>query len=429
MKDISSINIKEGTRIRPGVWPNMLCTMALVAIGCTPYLGYNASNAFKLILFLLWCLSTFTLHNFTGRERGIKIVKWIIVYFSLQVIYSILGISRELIYFLARCHVYVVPVALVYIVNYYNIKEIKLLWSFSILLFLVNLISNIIIGLTQGEFAFRVTDETVNSNAGNTAFVVGCMLLIPTLWILFRKGQRKPIRAFSVGFIAALLYYILFLNTRAISLIVLSLIVLGFVFVEVDKNRELKKGKLFFGMIVIVAIVVIFFNPILELASSFFGDNVRMMSRIESLSLVASQGDVGQLDEGSLYVRSVLWGASINTFVSSVPNCLFGVGESVIETDFYSLLQHGVSNHSEFLDLAARYGILGIVMYIFIIKHAYSFIMGLTDDDKVKRYLYIVFFGVMLFCFVNNLSKGLTTFTIIFIMTPLTIILINQNKI
>ena len=429
MGEYSPLQIIEGKRIRFGVWPNMICTMSLVAIGCTPYLGYNISNAFKLILFLMWCLSTMTLHPFTGKEKGFKIVIWILVFLSVQLLYSFVGISREVVYFLARCHVYVIPVALVYIVNYYNAKEIKLLWSFSLLLFFVNLISNIGIGLTQGEFAFRVTEDTVNTNAGSTAFVVECMLLIPTLWILVRKSQRKVIRLFSLIYIPALLYYILFLNTRATSLIILSLILLGFVLVEINKGKKLNNGRLFFGMILIVAAIMLLFNPIIELVSSFFGENMRMMSRIEDLSTVANQGDVGQLDEGSLYTRSILWGASINTFFSSVPHFLFGVGESVIETDFYSLLQKGVSNHSEFFDLAARYGMMGIIMYYFIIKYSYSFIIGLSGDENIRRFLFIIFMGVMLFGFVNNLSKGLNTFIVIYLITPLTILLINHNKI
>jgi hypothetical protein len=360
---------------------------------------------------------------------GFKIIIWILVFFIVQLLYSIVGISRELVYFLARCHVYVIPVALVYIVNYYNSKEIKLLWSFSLLLLFVNLISNIEIGLTQGVFAFRVTEDTVNTNAGNTVFVVECMLLIPTLWILVSNNKRKAIRLFSLVFIPALFYYILFLNTRATSIIVLSLIIGGFVLVETDKNNKMKKGKLFFGMLLIVAVILILFNPIIELVSSFLGDNMRMMSRIEDLSTVVNQGDVGQLDEGSLYTRSMLWGASISTFFSSVPHFLFGVGESVIETDFYSLLQHGVSNHSEFFDLAARYGVMGIVMYYFIIKYSYSFINSLTVDEKIKKFLFIIFLGVMLFGFVNNLSKSLNIFIVIYLITPLTIVLINQNKI
>ena len=193
-KNNNTITIKEGKRVRAMAWPNILCTMALITIGCTPYLGYNVSNLLKLIIAIFWLLSTFLLHPFTGKEKGFAIVIGFSVYLVLQLLYSLFGISREMAFFLARLHIYIIPMATVYMARYYNICEIKLLWLFFLLVFAVNLVSNIFIGLTQGENAFRVTDDTVNTNAGSTAFVVGCMLLIPALWIVLRSCKSKTLK-------------------------------------------------------------------------------------------------------------------------------------------------------------------------------------------------------------------------------------------
>lgn len=423
------ITIKEGRRVRGAALPNILCMMALIAIGCTPYLGYNVSNAVKLVLAILWVLSTFVLHSFSSKERGFQIVVFFSVYLILQLLYSLIGVSRELPFFLARFHIYVIPMAMVYIASHYNIREIKLLWQFFLVVFGLNLADNIFIGLTQGEYAFRVTEDTVNTNAGSTAFVVGCMLLIPILWMVFRSCSGRIQKCLVLLFIAALAYYILFLNTRATALVILTVIILGFLLIELSKKKRLTKGKLVVRMLIVVGLAALMMGPIFSMLSDAFSENMRMMSRIEDLSFVMENGDANQLDEGSLATRIILWTASINTFFSSIPHFLFGVGESVIETDVFSLLAHGVGNHSEFFDLAARYGLLGIVIYYYIIKNTYNFMNGLSVDVRVKDYILSFLIGVMLFGFANNLSNNLTTMLLIYFMLPMTIILINNKAI
>ena len=182
-------------------------------------------------------------------------------------------------------------------------------------------------------------------------------------------------------------------------------------------------------MLLMGVTALILIGPLLNLFADVFSENMRMMSRIEDLAFVADSGSTGDLDEGSLYTRSILWMASINTFVSSVQNFLFGVGESVYETDVYSLLAKGVGNHSEFFDMAARYGVIGIIIYYFIIKNSVRFFSLLTKDEKIKDYMFIIFIGIMLFGIVNNLSKGVTTFIMIYLIFPITIELLNKKAI
>ena len=124
-----------------------------------------------------------------------------------------------------------------------------------------------------------------------------------------------------------------------------------------------------------------------------------------------------------------MWTASISTFLSSVPHFLFGVGESVIETDVWSLLAHGVGNHSEFFDLAARYGMIGIFTYYYIIKNTYRLMNTLSDNERIREYLFVLLLGVMLFGFANNLSNNLTTMVLIYFALPTTLILINRKAI
>ena len=419
----------SSSRVRTKAVPNIMCTMALIAIGCTPYLDYNVSNAVKLFLFILWLLSTAFIHVFTGREKGFNIVVGFSIFLALQLLYSIIGVSRELVFFLANCHIYVIPVSIVYIYHYYNPREIKFLWIFLVIIFGVNLLDNIWMGMTQGEMVFRNTEERLATNAGSTSFVVGSTLLIPILYIATRKSQKRKTKIYLSLYTIALLYYISFLNTRATSLIVFLFIVLGYFLIEISREKPLSRTHLLFRLILILICVLFFASSVLNFFLDVFSDNVRMLSRIEDLSYIMSEGDLSQLDEGSLYIRSILWMASINTFFGSFHNFLFGVGEVAMEMDVYSLLSHGVGNHSEFFDLAARYGIVGVLIFYYIIKNTWRFFVGLTKDEKMKNYLYVFLLGVLFMGFVNGLTKALTTMLIIYFMLALTVILIEKKEI
>ena len=411
------------------VWPNMLCTMALATIGCTPFLGYNVPNSIKLGLVLLWVFTAGMFHWFSGKEKGINIVLGVLAFIALQLSYSFIGKSREVAAFLAHWHNYIFPIAAVYIINHYNLREVRLLWYFIIALFGVNLASNLLIGFTQGDIAFRTIAENAHTNAGGTAFVVGSMLLIPILWMVLRSGKSRSVKALSICFIIALVYYILFMNTRATAMLILFLIMLGFIIVDVSKKKQLTQKQLLFRMFLIGLVLFLFMIPIMNMLSGMFSENYRMAARLTDISTVMEQGDVDDLGEGSLYVRSLLWLASINTFLGSVTNFLFGVGESVIDTDFYSLLENGVSNHSEFFDLAARYGLLGITIVVFVIKSSRRFFNALSTDRKIRNYLFAFFIGVLVFGFFNNLSNNMTSMLMIFLVLPLTVILINRKVI
>ena len=84
---------------------------------------------------------------------------------------------------------------------------------------------------------------------------------------------------------------------------------------------------------------------------------------------------------------------------------------------------------SELFDLAARYGLLGIIIYYYIFKNTYQFMNTLTNDTRLSAFLFVLLIGVMLFGFANNLSNNLTTMLMIYFMLPITLVLINCNEI
>ena len=429
MIEIKNKAIKKGGRIRPAVWPNIMCTIGLVAIGCTPYLSKNASNELKLMLFVLWVGSTLLLHPFKGTEKGFRIAKWISLLVGLKLIYCLVGLSANILAPIAGLYIWVVPIAMVYICNYYNTNEIKLLWLIFLAIFAINLINNIQIGIIGGESAFRKTEENLTTNAGSTPFVVGCMLLIPTMWIVFRYGNVKWIKYLAIIFIAGAGYYIVFLNTRATAILILIFILIGFVMQVYGREKKLDLKLFFIRMLLLGIIIFCIMAPLINLLSEFFSQSHRMLTRLNDISYVLEGGNTNELGEGSLYARSMLWMTSINTFLGSLPNFLWGIGENLVESDFYSLLRQGVGGHSEFFDLAARYGVIGIFIYYHILKNSYIFIISLIGDSIIKNLFSFILVGILLMGFVNNISNNLTTILFVYLLVPLSGVLLNYKKI
>jgi hypothetical protein len=429
MIEIKNKAIKKGGRIRPAVWPNIMCTIGLVAIGCTPYLSKNASNELKLMLFVLWVGSTLLLHPFKGTEKGFRIAKWISLLVGLKLIYCLVGLSANILAPIAGLYIWVVPIAMVYICNYYNTNEIKLLWLSFLAIFAINLINNIQIGIIGGESAFRKTEENLTTNAGSTPFVVGCMLLIPTMWIVFRYGNVKWIKYLAIIFIAGAGYYIVFLNTRATAILILIFILIGFVMQVYGREKKLDLKLFFIRMLLLGIIIFCIMAPLINLLSEFFSQSHRMLTRLNDISYVLEGGNTNELGEGSLYARSMLWMTSINTFLGSLPNFLWGIGENLVESDFYSLLRQGVGGHSEFFDLAARYGVIGIFIYYHILKYSYIFIISLIGDSIIKNLFSFILVGILFMGFVNNISNNLTTILFVYLLVPLSGVLLNYKKI
>lgn len=419
---------KVKDKVRLNALFNFFVTITLVAIGCTPYLINNVPNALVLVLFVLWVGSTYFLHSFIGNEKGFRIVRWIALLLGIKLIYCVVGISGNILAPLAGLYIWVIPVAMVYICNYYCLNEIKLLWLFFVVIFAVNLISNIQIGIIGGQFAFRKTEESMTTNAGGTPFVVGCMLLIPTMWMVFKCCKGKWIKRLAVFMMACAGYYIVFLNTRATALVILLFMLIGFVMIDTMKKKQPDPKQLLVRMLLLGVIMFSIALPLMQLLIDLFSQNSRMLARINDMSYVLEGGDVEELGEGSLFARSNLWMTSINTFLGSLSNFIFGIGENPVEgKDYYFLLRSGVGRHSEFFDLAARYGVIGIFIYYHILKYSYVFIISLFRDPVIKNYVTIILIGVLFYGFVNNLSDNLTTIIFVFILIPLTGILLNYK--
>ena len=163
---------------------------------------------------------------------------------------------------------------------------------------------------------------------------------------------------------------------------------------------------------------------------SWILDNIqseRLAERFNDLlDLKKSGGDTNKVSDGSLSSRIALAQTSLNSFFSSPISILIGIGDHT--TSFGGdLIKSGVGGHSEFIDVLARYGLLGAVVFYKIMKNYYLTLKRLTTSRSILKYINVIFFIIILTGFLNNIFQP-NMLIFMFIVLPV-IVELTSNKI
>lgn len=430
MREISERK-RLSSGIRTSVAINLMAIIFLSAVSIVPILDRDTPQAIRFGLFLLWVVSSLSVARLDTGDRGFKLMQWWTIYLLLQLSYSVVGYSREPTFFLARCYLYVMPIVMVYITRFFSLKEIKILWLAFVAIFAASLIYNFMLPpMSEDEEAFYVTSADRGSNAGGTTFVVDNLFLIPIFWIVFKVGIKKFWRVFSLAAMGLCGVYMIFWNNRATALVILIIMAVYMIIVE-SRNYTIRHRKTqSIVTIVIVAVAGFFaFVPILNFLSEYFSEMSRLSERLQDLAYVMQNGGVGDLQGGSLFYRVLLWQTSIQTFFGGIVNFLFGIGERTTGSmDIFELVKTGVGCHSELFDLAARYGLLGILIFVQVMRATYSYLLNISDDEHTRDRVRVIISGIFIQMTVNNISPT-GTMSVIFIFLPATLMLLKYKKI
>ncbi len=422
-----------GNIIRSKVLVNLIFLSILVLIDLTPFLERNLHPLIHLGVFALWFVSSRGLPVQNGNEIPAEMLRWWGIY-TFWVIFMCLirhsNISPT--HYISTSYFYFIPYMMMVVLKSYNIREIRLLWKIFFIVFMVNLIQNYIIGFINPD-VFRLRDsldktENYFSNAGGTRFVTACLFIAPVFWLVIQGSIKRRLRQIMTIGVILIAVYISIVNNRATATVILFVEM----FMLLLLRYLLRNVKSFVSIGVILAILFLvsffFLDYILELAINIFGNNERFSKRLEDMMTVSSGTNIEDLEEGSLSARYFLWKTSINTFLSSVPNFLFGVGVDVHEGDIWSLVNYGVGCHSEFFDLAAKFGIIGVFVVYKFLSSFIRFTWKLSASEKQKKIIMIFWLGFVFYSFVNG-SFAAPVFYVLFIFLPTSIVLVNNKKI
>ena len=420
--------------IRSAVIPNMAITAILFAFYISPFLSRNVHIFIKLAFLGLWIVTAIPLPVRKTMYYPSNMIKWWSAYVIWMIAMCVIGhSSTPLPQFIRHFPLYCTPFMMTTIIRSYNLKEMKWLWVAFIFLFAVNLAHNYWIGFTQPELFNMVKAKDGDttgfiSNAGGSEFVYLCMFLVPIFWIVWQSSEEKRTKRLLILLIIFASGYFIFINDRTTATVTLFLMIIMFLLV---KGAGVGKGhivKIVAGLVIVLLLLSIFSRQIFTFALDLFEDSARMSNRLEDLFEVSQGADLNDMDDGSLGARYLLWMTSINTFLSSIPNFLIGIGDDVHEGDILSLVRYGVGCHSEFFDLAAKYGIVGIILVFNFIKNAVKYFGRLAKAGNQRANMMVFFIIWCLSSFVNT-SIDLPFFYAILVFFPISLMLVNNHKI
>ena len=124
-------------------------------------------------------------------------------------------------------------------------------------------------------------------------------------------------------------------------------------------------------------------------------------------------------------MRLQLAQTSLNTWFSNPISFLIGIGDHT-QSFGGDLIKSGIGGHSEFIDVAARYGVIGIVVFLNIIKEYYILLKRLTYSREIQKYVNIIFFIFLLMGIFNNVFEPMQLL-FLYIVFPIVIELTNIN--
>jgi hypothetical protein len=201
-------------------------------------------------------------------------------------------------------------------------------------------------------------------------------------------------------FLGVLCVIYIFEASRAITILFLIFTIALFLLKKITLNKKNSDITIYI-MFIIIIISLLLLSA--EYWLTLIADNVdneriaeRLIAMANYFSNTVSDNDV------SLTGRLDLYKLSISTFLKSFKNFVLGVGYHTTNKQTIDwLYQIGVGGHSEFLDLAAKYGIIGLLII-------YSFFQSFLADFKKYYYTkhdlehYIIWIVFLLFSIVNN---------------------------
>lgn len=341
----------------------------------------------------------FTLSSIGRTSREIKKLLLLgLLFVTICITYKLLGVSSaSLTYCMVRPFVYFAPIlALVVIHECDNESKIRFLFHFISLVIAVNVADSIRLvhqfgleNMIYQRLAEAVEGESEGVlNLGGTLFVNMIAFYGSVMFFAFLRSRRFAEKLLFFFYFGITAYFIVFLSLKASVIIILFASVVLMYVANKSKNNF---GKIVLISLLIIGFLYIFRDSIINGMISII-DSDRITSRLE---IFTSSGDVGE--SSTLMSREHLWLVSINSWLQDPLTFLFGIGDH----DWVQLgseEKSGIGNHSDILDVLARYGILGasvfyssIIVYYKYLKRIYG---GLYKWEIVSFMITILMMGL-----------------------------------
>lgn len=416
---------KKG-ELRFNVAINIIAITALAIFRLTPIINRNIPAVYYMGLYAFWVLTTIGLPQGKRYPYMNKLlVPWVVL-LVWQVFLRVVGFSTvSYVGLIMKLTLFTIPVIIGMVINVYNKQEIRLLLFSLFSVIFINILSNILICFQDPDLVVQLSNLETEfwrfTNLGRTAFVVMCLFFLAYCFVIIRGSKHGAIRVIALVALLLTAFYMSFQNTRGTDVILGLVMIVSFLFIPQVSSQK-RKGRFWYLFLGLVAIVVVVWQSanIFDAFENVFSEDMRMLTRLADIETLMMSG-TDQLDDGSLSTRLLLYGTSIGTFFSSITNFVFGVGDVLEDaSDLTIMLRVGIGGHSEFFDAMAKFGIIGVILYYWVISSYYKFYKKLPIEKKGLSMWKITFFVFLFYSFIN-LSFNAEVFFLIFLTVPLAI--------
>ena len=368
--------------------------LMIVALTVTPKL-YEA-----IYMIPLWIVFFFFSNKSFGKTSH-EIKKLLLLgglFVTICIAYSLLGVSSaSLTYCMVKPFVFYAPVlALVVIHECNNESKIRFLFHFISLIIAVNVADSIRLvnefgleNMIYQRLAEAVEGESEGAlNLGGTLFVNMIVFYGSVMFFAFLRSKQIVEKLLFFFYFGITVFFIVFLSLKASAVIIL-LASVALMYVACKSNNNF--GKIVFISLLVFGIIFIFRDRLINAMISII-DSDRITARFE---IFTSSGDVE--DSSTMMSRGHLWLVSVNSWLQDPFTFLFGIGDHNW-MELGSEEKSGIGNHSDVLDVLARYGLLGasvfyssIIVYYKYLKRMYG---GLYKWEIVSFMFPIVMMGL-----------------------------------
>lgn len=413
---------------------NMIPIILMSLYYYTHFVEGTYSSFIPLVLIMFWFAHSLTISNISEILFN-KGQKWWMIYAFVAFMMVVLGFSSTNInFFIMRIPFYLVPAIGYFVIKHYRTREmIVLLFAISIIFF-ANIFQNIFLWTMMPEI-FEEQESTDMSlefskamNLADTGFIAVCLFYIGMLVMVIDNMKGRFHRLLMLEAMLIIAFFILFVNTRGTATLLFGVMFVGLFLAKFEPKRANVRSYYVAAILILIFVGTFIIIPLLLWLLENM-ESKRLAERLEDvMSFMSSKGNVNSVsDTGSMGARIALSQTSLNTFFSNPINMLIGIGDHTVEIGM-DLHKTGIGNHSEFIDVLARYGLVGAFVFIKILKSYYQNLKSIATCRSVMKYVNVVFLIFVLYGFLNNCFIPIIHI-FMFIIFPIVIMIINQKYI
>lgn len=393
----------------------ILAILALSIFTITPKFFYSTYIMLWWLVFFLYEVHTF---NMSNRKLGNLLFLGFIFVLDCA-IYKFIGVSSASMgYCTSAPFLYFAPVlALMIIDKCDNEQQIRFLFHFLSLAVAINIADNIRLSYEFGmeNIVFQrlggiMEEEGITGlNFGGSIFVNMSVFYACIMFMAYLKSNVRWEKILFALYIGISAYFIVVCSLKASAII---LMLMSFVLMYMSVISKANISVMLMIMTVFGVGAFFFLDDIIYLLINVI-DSDRVTKR---LIMFTAESDVQ--GSSSFEARSNLWMVSIETWLSSLGTFFVGIGNHNWH-DFMTTADSGIGNHSDWLDVLAKYGIIGALILYLSVKVYYDYLKNKYDISY--KYEILSFFMLIIVMGLTKKVVHAQTSIMIFILFPLTL--------